>query len=365
MSARQLLINSAAKHQVYLQRYAGSANRQLISFVENLKREVLSKLENIPGLTDIKKVTYNKLIQGLSDLSSSLTKDMVNGVVKDMKNLSQYEADFTKRLYDQVIDPSVGFETVVPSVDQLYASAFTDIMASTVPEYSTDTSTGITIQDALQTYGDNAASKVTQAIRSGYATGQTIDEVSSVIQTALTDRINQIQAKTLARTITNHVSAVAREDFFKDNSDIISAYQIVAVLDDRTTLTCAALDGQVFPIDDFDAPPYHWNCRTTFIGVVDPEYAIDISTAERPAKGDDGENLVSTQTTYNSWLGRQSDAFQDDVLGKERAELFRNGMNVQQFVDENYTPINLDELRNKDNEHIFEAAEKDLGRGIG
>lgn len=347
MSAKQFLINSAVKHQVYLQRYAGSATRQLIHFIDNLKRESLFILDNTPDLTNISKARYLKLTASLQELRTALVKDMVKGIKSDMKNLAHYEADFTKRLIDQTIKPNVGFETVVPTLRQINSAAFTEIMGASIG-YGTD---GATVQSALQTFGSKSASQVTQAVRTGYALGKTTVEIKKNIIEILESRITDSRANTLARTITNHVASSSRQEFYKENSDIITGYQVVATLDDRTTLTCAALDGKIFPINEFEAPPYHWNCRTTFIGVVDPKYAIQLDTVQRPAKGDDGENLVSTQTTYNSWLKKQSDAFQNDVLGKERADLFRGGMNVDKFVDSNYKPISLDELKTKDKEY--------------
>ncbi len=350
MSTRQYLINSAAKHQVYLQRYAGGVTKQLLSFVNTIKQQSIDKLANSPELTELSKSRLNKLINSFNDLNSALVKDMSSSIKNNMTNLAEYEVNFTKRMLDNATSlPDIGFETVIPSLNQLKTAAFDNIMDATIPGYST--TGGITVQDALEQYGSNQVAAVAQAVRSGFAVGDTLQTVADNISGTLDSKLTAAQANTLARTITSHVASTARQEFYEDNSDVINAYQIVAVLDDRTTLTCAALDGEVFEIDGFDAPPYHWNCRTTYIGVVDPEYQVDIPSAQRPANGDDGEDLVSTQSTYNSWLKNQSDEFQNDVLGKERADLFRGGMNLKQFVDENYTPLTLDELKAKDAEH--------------
>jgi hypothetical protein len=66
--------------------------------------------------------------------------------------------------------------------------------------------------------------------------------------------------------------------------------------------------------------------------------------------GIDGERAsmdgpVSAQTTYNSWLKRQPKEFQDEVLGLERAKLFRGGMNIQKFVDDRGVLLDLDQLK--------------------
>ena len=53
---------------------------------------------------------------------------------------------------------------------------------------------------------------------------------------------------------------------------------------------------------------------------------------------------VSAKTTYNAWLGKQSDEFQNEVLGPERAKLFRGGMNVDKFTDDQGKTISLAQL---------------------
>jgi hypothetical protein len=45
---------------------------------------------------------------------------------------------------------------------------------------------------------------------------------------------------------------------------------------------------------------------------------------------------VPATSTYQTWLKGQTDAFQNEVLGKTKAELFRNGgLKLDQFVDLN------------------------------
>jgi hypothetical protein len=54
---------------------------------------------------------------------------------------------------------------------------------------------------------------------------------------------------------------------------------------------------------------------------------------------------VPAKTTYDEWLRLQPATFQDDVLGPERAKLFRDGMTLDRFVDFNGRRFTLDELR--------------------
>lgn len=355
MSSRQYLINAAARHQVFIQRYAGSTYKQMAVFIGKALNEAIVLLRS--AKTDWSKARYQQMIKDLTAQQQAVYADMAKATTNQMSELAKYEADFTQRMIEQSIaiptSSQLGFNITSPTLTQLKAAAFTSIIDK-VPGVADRGS--LTVGDALQEFGNKKAADIVGTVRTGFALGKTTAEISSDIETVMSTIVPR-QAYTLARTITNHVAAQSRNEFYKENADIITGYQVVATLDDRTTLTCAALDGKVFPVDDFDQPPYHWNCRTTFIGVVDPQYDVgsDLS-GRRPSKGADGAEEVSSKTTYNSWIKSQPASFQDEVLGPDRGALLRAGMSVDKFVDSNYQPINLDELKNKDNQHIFNKA---------
>jgi hypothetical protein len=57
---------------------------------------------------------------------------------------------------------------------------------------------------------------------------------------------------------------------------------------------------------------------------------------------------VDRKTTFTDFLARQSPEFQNNVLGKDRAEFFRSGkLTLQQLVDESGRELTLAELRAK------------------
>lgn len=347
MSTRQYLIDASTKHQVFLLRYAGSTYNQMLPFLQQLKDNVTQKLMNSPSV--LNKQRYQTLLQSVGESSKAILKDM-NSTVKDqMLNLAKYEAGFTQRLTNTASD--IPFETVIPNTKQLQAAAFTSVMDA-VPGFTPVD--GITVQDALSQYGAAKASDVVQAVRTGYAAGDPTGDIASTISDAV-DGIMSNQAYALARTITTHVASQARLSFYEENADIITGYQVVATLDDRTTIECASLDGEVFTPEDFEPPPYHWNCRTTYIAITDPEYdsGSDVDGTRSAVGAEGAEDDVSTQTTYNSWLKTQPDNFQDEVLGKTKGDLFRAGASVQKFVDENYKPLTINQLKAQDNMHVF------------
>lgn len=346
MSTRKKMIDATARHQVFLQRYAGSQAKQILGFVNNLQKKITSLMPKEDTLT---KARYVKLIDNFKDYSSSLNKSMVNGVTKNLKELATYEAKFTGRLVNQAANSSkVGFETVVPSTSQLHEAAFASIMDSTIGKSGLP---GKTVGETLEQYGFKVAGTIINSIRQGYATGTPTHSIVKEIEDYVGTALVRNQINSVARTVTNYVANSAKESFYKENDDLITGYQVVATLDDSTSFECMALDGQVFDKEDFDAPPYHWNCRSTYIGVIDKQYNVSTPDAVRPSKNEDGTEEVNAGTTYNSWLKEQSKEFQDEVLGPTRGEMFRGGASVQSFVDSNYQPYSIEELKTKDEQH--------------
>ena len=107
-------------------------------------------------------------------------------------------------------------------------------------------------------------------------------------------------------------------------------------------------DGTIYR--DFNTapkPPAHFNCRSDIVPVVKPELDIgrDIVGTRPSATGEVKANL-----TYSQWLKRQPPEFQDEVLGKVRAKLFRDGrLPLDRFVDDCGNTLTLAELIERDN----------------
>jgi SPP1 gp7 family putative phage head morphogenesis protein len=95
-------------------------------------------------------------------------------------------------------------------------------------------------------------------------TGVQADIVNSGRRTAA-------QLATIARTEANNVENIARLEEIKQQG--YTHYELVAILDDRTTEICREKDGQVFKVEDYwrgvTAPPFHFNCRTVIQGTGD------------------------------------------------------------------------------------------------
>jgi len=179
---------------------------------------------------------------------------------------------------------------------------------------------------------------------------------------------NNVQA--IVRTAVNSYSNGARGEFLQANSDLFTKEVFVATLDSRTTLICIKNDGKRFPVGEGPIPPLHWQCRSLRVAEINGEVLGDrpakpftqkmllkefaeknqlglIASRDNLPKGYKGRfdsfagrrvkemtGRVPAKVTYREWLKRQSKEFQNEVLGRGRAELFRSGkLTVDKFID--------------------------------
>lgn len=92
------------------------------------------------------------------------------------------------------------------------------------------------------------------------------------------------------------------------------------------------------------------NCRSLRVPVIESKYAVPGIKGKRSSRNPDGSvEKIAGETTYNSWLKRQPADFQDEVLGVERAKLFRGGMNVDKFTDDEGRTLTLEQLKQLEN----------------
>ena len=137
--------------------------------------------------------------------------------------------------------------------------------------------------------------EITQDIILGRDPQKAIDNISKKMNTS------KVNAGRLIMTEEAYFSSAAQKDCFQDLG--VEQYEIVATLDSHTSDICQNIDGQVFPMKDFEpgvtAPPFHVYCRSTTV----PYFEEDFGQVEkRAARGEDGKTYyVSADMTYKEW----------------------------------------------------------------
>jgi len=322
MSSRQAIIDAATRHQVFLQRYGGQQSKEAVRALNKLRRDIVVRI-NQAGTT-IRAQQLGAMLQEIESLAKAAMTDITSNAVIGMQNLALSESKFSVELFEKTT--KAAFSS--PSTEALIGAVENSPMAAPAGMAS------VSISTAYKDFSQKKVAEITQAIRDGVALGDSTGVIADKLATTMTT-LTRRQLETLVRTSTNHISAMARNKVYEQNSDILDGYQWVSTLDGRTTMICASRDGKVYSTGSGPVPPAHWGCRSTTIPKVKPEFDLGSKvTGQRASKGAIGAKAVSGKTTYGGWLRQQPREFIDEALGPERSKLFRTGqLKIDQFVD--------------------------------
>lgn len=408
MNSADDLQDRLLRHQVWLTRFSSGLVNRIMAILNGNDaglaarlREQLELLEEIPEQQAERRAqSLEAIVNQISDERLKSWDDVEELLASELNELAVSEADFVANAVEFSLP--VELKTVKVPVEQLRnAVTRRPFQGRHLKEWASS----LAAADRQR-----LASAIRQGVVEGRTIDEMVRQVRGTRSAKFEDGILQIsrrQAEAVVRTAVNHTTNAARNDVFEANSDIIQGVKWVATLDGRTSAICRARDGHIAPVgdhgddlpDDFPRlvpknarPPAHVNCRSTTVAVFDINGIAD-RIGERPFVRDtrtrrkrekdfraeakaavgneewsrlsekDRRRLISdrrrewtaknvgqvpSSTTYDDWLRRQPVEFQDEVLGKGRAKLFRDGLKIDRFVDRNGRQLTLKELRKAD-----------------
>lgn len=332
--------DTATRHQVFIERYgAGLGNRFHKEMAKTYKRIQQLLLDVNPETA--RAAQLRQLQLDAEQMLSTGYKKASTDLILELNDLANNEAKWAQSL---ILQGSSAVAPVLPSPQQIRA-------AYTTKKFEASPRSRVDLEQAINNLGSKQSARARTAISDGFLLGETNEQIAKRI--AQEEIISRAQARTLARTATNHVANVSRTETYAGNRDIVQEYEWVATLDSRTTLVCASRDGKRYPVTgDNPRPPAHYNCRSTTVPLIDPKYDLGAKVkGERPQVGAKGAGTTSAKTTFGSWLNKQPASFQDEYFSKftdgpEKAKLFRKGkLKIDKFVDANGAEYNLDQLK--------------------
>ena len=322
MSSTQYLSDAATRHSVFLQRYAGGQSKEAVNLLYRLRRNINARLMQEP--TNFQRGRLEAVLLDINAMMKVGFDEIEAHQMNAARELIKVEAATSVTLFNK----AATIDFTLPSDSTLIAAVMISAM-----KVNPKINTGITIQQALQQFGIKKSKQIAQIISDGVILGDTTAVISKKVG-ELINTLHRRQLDALVRTIANSTSSLARSQIYHANSDIMDGYKWIATLDNRTTMICGSRDGKVFQ-EGGPMPPAHFNCRSTTIPNILPEYDMGAKVkGSRPSIGADGIKQVSTRTTYGGWLKKQPIEFVDEALGIERSKLFREGkLSIGNFVD--------------------------------
>jgi SPP1 gp7 family putative phage head morphogenesis protein len=345
VSVNRELRDRAIRHAIFLQRIKGEQanailrmmDRELYPELKRLLAARLAKMERIG--TDTGPVTTARLRE-LSDNVKKLTGPKMRKTLAvlqtGIQNVAGTEAEWqVKALRDAA---PITLDLNMPSPETMKALVTAQPMQ------------GRLMGEWWSGVESNLQKGIQSTIQVGVAAGKTTPQIIRDLNGGEGGPLvaSRAHAQAIARTAVNHYANAARQETYKENSDVIKGWQFVATLDDRTTIECSTLDGQEFDLDDTaHQPPIHWNCRSTTVPIVKSFEELGIDAKELP-EGErasmDGQ--VPETVTMEEFLTNKGEEFQNEVLGPGRAEIFRGGkVPFAKFIDQDLKPLSLAQLR--------------------
>lgn len=331
MSANGYLIDRLTRHQIFLQRLASGDFKKSLPILRKMARDINAAV-SAADLTSFEIARIYALQIEISAITSAAGVSLFNQYIEGATEFAAYEAEFTQKLLQGAVTVELAGVSTAALMDRIIS---TPIQLTSGKKQINTTFAGL-----FDTFASGASREVVTTVQAGLSSGATTREIVGNVSAMVKSR-TFAQAEAVIRTAANTVGAMARSELYAANADVIALEEWTSVLDGRTSFVCQGRDGKKYRVGEGPMPPAHYNCRSVRVPVVDDRFSILRTGATRASM----DGPVSSQTTYNSWLNRQPKDFQYEVLGKERAKLFRGGMNVDRFTDPSGRTYTLAELR--------------------
>lgn len=358
MASNDDIRDDLLRHRIELQRFAdglAARIRRILNRAEpGVRARLKARLENMAGGFDPGPATtrrMRKLEQFIKDLNGPAFNEVDDLVRTELTKLVKLETATAAAIISGNLPVVVAL--TIPDARALRSIVFARPMQNRI------------LRDWLSGYEAADRRRWMDEIRQGLLFNETPVQISRRIygtgNLGGSDGVREITrrgATTLANTTTAAIYAGALAALYAANRSIIKKEIYVATLDSRTTPICRSLDGTIYDGDEGEHPPIHMNCRSVRVPAINgkaigsrPSNAAterNLRGLRGPARRRAVEKLVGqvpAETTYQQWLGRQTVAFQNEVLGPTRGVLFRKGgITLDRFVDSSGSQYTLREL---------------------
>lgn len=338
-------LNAQVDRDIALERYKRGQVLRVLEMLARVEEDVVEQLNRMDPTAVRESYRGARLTRLLAALQERIEQygDMLEkAVLPEFQQLAVDEGKFGVHLLSDL--PPVALDVITPSATLLKAAATSRPFE------------GRLLREWVREHPAAVRMRLRNAIRQGVSQGETIDQIVRRIRGtkagAFKDgvmEVNRRGAEAMVRTAVSHTVNAARTATYVENADIVKGVQWIATLDGRTSQTCISLDGKVFPVSSGPRPPAHVNCRSSTIPVLKSWKELGIPLGEAPTgtrASMDGQ--VAGDLRYADWLKGRSREFQDEVLGKTRADLWRSGeIPMEKFVDYSGRAYTLSELRRR------------------
>lgn len=181
--------------------------------------------------------------------------------------------------------------------------------------------------------------ELTRTLIQGKAPDEAIRHMEKFVSNKIKNAKNA--AGRLVMTEQAYFHSVSQKEAFNELD--IEEFEIVATLDSHTSEICQEMDGNHYPMKDYEpgvtAPPFHVYCRS----VTAPYFNDEWSGGERAARGEDGKTYyVPSDMKYPDWKVAMIDGDTDDL----------KTVNTGNIINTNKEELKIQELSKLKNSDI-------------
>ena len=344
MSAQAFLIDANTRRQIMIQRLSNGVWEDIKPILGDMAAKIRERIRTADS--ELRRGQLGLLLQDVQQAIDEGKQEFDELLRERVVEFAEDEAEFQKQTFEQLTDRPV---EPVPQ-ESITGEVMT---AGLVLGLAGGVAFNANFNQVVNRQFQQNSGDIKNTISTGYIGRRPPNEISRDVDRKIGNRM-VTQSRAVVATLMNHAANVSRNLFMRANEDLIQNERYVAVLDSRTTLRCAGLDGQIFTAGEGPQPPIHYNCRSIRIPIIRPQDVTQQFDGGRQAFGlGDQRQDVAPGTSFTSWLRDQPVEFRDEFFSKfpngaEKRRLFDyGGLNPNEFIDPSGAQMSLTELRQK------------------
>lgn len=338
-------------HAISVLRFdAGIQNRSL-SFLRTLEKKLVARTASFDFGTKsaIQKRRLRELISYVRQVIASEYKDISDNIENELIDLSAVEVKHAAKS----VNNSISVELIDTAFTKVQLKSI--VTSALIPGNEKGTLMA-SHRDWMKRLGGDLLQRYTDTVRFSVLEGLTNEDIVKKLK----DDAFPSPRRSLRGHVRTSVQTIANDSknaVWEENEDLIKGVQQLSTLDSKTSNVCVARSGLLWTLPDHKpkghsipwngGPPLHPNCRSTTTPVIKSFRELGIEADELPKStraSIDGQ--VSEDLTFDGFLKTKSEGFQNRVLGRGKAELWRKGeINLTDLLDFRGNPKTLQDIQ--------------------
>lgn len=284
------------------QRLGTQISKSLEPALQNFLLQVLGIVEQLPDGSLTRELTWRRLQTRVLELAGPYNDAVLDSMVQQLVATTDEAIDEATKLLAAAPDPRAAAALTPARLTMSVPDSIQQALAVPIPKVSAHLSDLFIRERGVSPFMGGTGRVIDRVVRRGMLEGLTTKEIGrQIFEQTRTGRVRSEvrhilanQSESIARTAIQQYNHAINDEVYKANEDLLEglSWEWVALLDSRTCVICAPLDGEVRPNkDNFTVQPeVHIGCRCAIVPV-DPSAEASVRGAqvirkEDPYKGD-------------------------------------------------------------------------------